>query len=102
MNKELKKQLRNELLEACRISKEQFQYTPTRCLQMLSDPDKDVLDTVIDLVTSQEPGQGFVEMYHKQALYLTIEAHIIKSRYAPLFTQEIIDKARKRLKEYDY
>ena len=61
-----------------------------------------MVDTVIDLVTSREPGQGFIEMYHKKALYLTIEAHIIKSQYTPLFTQEIIDKARQRLEEYDY
>jgi hypothetical protein len=100
MNEELENQLKNELLEACRISREKFNYNPIRILQMLHEQKAD--EIAIQLITSPEPGEGFTKMWEKKALYLTVEAHVIKPEYAPLFTHEVIEKARTRLHDYGY
>lgn len=100
MNGELENQLRDDLLEACRISREELNYHPTRFLQMLYE--KGAVETAIELVTSQTPAEGFTKMWELNTLNLTVEAHVVRPEYAPLFTQEIIDMAWDRLHAYGY
>lgn len=100
MNAELENQLRDDLLEACRICREELNYNPTRFLQMLGE--KGPVPTTIQLVTSTEPSEGFTRLWEEGALHLTVEAHAIRPRYNPLFAPEIIDMARRRLRQYGY
>ena len=100
MNGELEKQLKEELLEACRICKEELNYNPLRFLQMLYE--KGPVVTSIQLVNSSVPSDGFTKLWEKNALNLTVEAHVIKSKFKPLFSDEIIEKARTRLHDYGY
>jgi hypothetical protein len=102
MNEQLENQLKADLLEACRICRERFKYNPTRFLQMLYE--KGPVETAIELVSSPGPSEGFTRSWENGALYLTVEAHVIKPKYKPLFRSlpQIIDMARKRLSDYGY
>lgn len=100
MNEELERELKTDLLEACRICQEELNYNPIRFLQMLHE--KGPVETAIQLVSSSVPSEGFTRMWEKRALHLTVEAHVIKPKYTPLFTPEIIDKAQNRLHQYGY
>jgi hypothetical protein len=100
MNRELENQLKADLLEACRISREELNYNPIRFMQMLTE--KGTKETAIELISSPAPAEGFTRMWENGTLHLTVEAHVIKPKYEPLFSQEIIDKARERLEKYGY
>lgn len=100
MDGELENQLRVDLLEACRISREELNYNPIRFLQMLGE--RGPVETAIQLVSSSVPSEGFTRMWEKKALSLTVEAHVIRPEYEPLFTPQIVDMARSRLRDYGY
>jgi hypothetical protein len=100
MNGELENQLKADLLEACRICREELNYNPVRFLQMLER--HGVINAVTELVSSPVPAEGFTKLWELRALHLTVEAHVIRPKYEPLFTPEITGMARMRLHNYGY
>ncbi|NLB81252.1 MAG: hypothetical protein GX800_06525 [Clostridiaceae bacterium] len=90
----------NELLEAVRQCQEQLSYNPTYFLRMFHE--KGPVEAAKILVNSPAPAEGFTKLWEKQRLDLTVEAHVIKDQYNSLFEQEEIEKARKRLQDYEY
>ena len=75
MNSDLESQLKEDLLEASRICREELNYNPTRFLRMLYE--KNPVETAIQLVSSPELSEGFLRLRHEGALHLTVEAHVI-------------------------
>lgn len=100
MSEELENQLKSELLEACKKCREELNYNPTYFLKMLHE--KGAVESAKQLVNSPAPAEGFTRLWEEKSLYLSIEAHVIKEKYHPLFTPEEIERARARLNEYDY
>ena len=100
MNEELEKQLKNELLEACKKCRDELNYNPTYFLKMLYE--KGAVESAKQLVNSPTPAEGFTRLWEERSLPLSVEAHVIKEKYRPLFTPEEIKKARNRLEEYGY
>ena len=96
----LERQLRADLSEACMISWEKFGYHPTRFLQMLNE--NDAAEVAVELVSSPVPSDGFTRSWENGALHLTVEAHVIRPEYAPLFNKQTVDMARNRLRDYGY
>ena len=58
-------------------------------------------DRPADLVEGRRLGR-FTTLWELKRLDLSVEAYVLRSEYAPLFTKEERGVARARLKEYGY
>ncbi len=66
-----------------------------RILQMLS--------TAKFLINADKPSDGYTALFEKGRLDLTVEAMVVEEpRWYPLFTEEELTRARKRLSAYGY
>ncbi len=54
------------------------------------------------LLATDTPSEGFATLWLCKRLDLTVEAHVIKPAFQPLFTLDEIAIARSRLKDYGY
>ena len=93
-------QFHQDMLDIYKTAKRECHYNANYFLGMLSDLGG--VETAKRLLATAEPSEGFTTLYLCKRLDLTVEAHVIKSEYASLFTPEEIEIARARLKEYGY
>lgn len=97
----LEEQFDQAMFDVYRRAKEEAGYNATLFLQMLTD-NKGVR-TAKSLINSTRPADGYTALYMRGRLDLTVEALVIEDeRWHPLFTDDEIKRARKRLKEYHY
>ncbi len=97
----LENQFDEAMFDIYRKAKSEAGYNATMFLQMLSK-DKGLL-TAKKLINSTKPSDGFTALYLKNCLHLTVEALIIDNpKWQSLFEPTEIEKARKRLLEYNY
>jgi hypothetical protein len=97
----LSKQFDGAMLEIYLRAKSEAGYTAKIFFQMLSK--KGGLTTARDLINSSKPSVGYTNLYQLGRLDLTVEAMIVENaKWHELFTIEEIDKARVRLKQYNY
>jgi hypothetical protein len=65
--------------------------------------DRGGIDTARYLINQPHPSDGYTHLYERGRIDLTVEAMIVENRkWHPLFSDEEIAKARKRLIEYGY
>jgi hypothetical protein len=89
------------MFDVYRRAKDEAAYNATIFLQMLTD--KGGLRTAKTLINSNKPSDGYTALYMRGRLDLTVEAVVTEdSRWHHLFTDEELDRARKRLREYRY
>ena len=81
-------------------AKAEANYTATYFVGMLSNYGG--LGTAQRLLASTEVSTGFAILYERGRLDLTVEALVIQSKFASLFTDEEIDIARRRLDQLGY
>jgi hypothetical protein len=81
-------------------AKSEAGYNATYFLQMLSS--EGPVETARRLVMSTQPSEGFTALWERGRLDLTVEAHIIQDRFAPLFSDVELEAARERLRQYAY
>ena len=81
-------------------AKAEANYTATYFVGMLSNYGG--LGTAQRLLASTEVSTGFATLYERGRLDLTVEALVIQSKFASLFTDEEIDIARQRLDQLGY
>ena len=60
------------------------------------------LGTANRLLASSEVSSGFTALYERGRLDLTVEALVVKSEFASLFTDDEIEIAHQRLDELGY
>lgn len=76
-------------------------YNATLFLRMLSD--KGPLETASFLLREPEVSSGFVALWERQRLDLTVEAQVLANeKFWPLFKETDLDTARRWLKEFGY
>ena len=75
-------------------------YRPRLFAEMLSM--KGGLVTAKQLIMQDKPTEGFLKLYEKNKLDLTIEYFVIQPKYNELFNEEEIKTSYNRLKEYKY
>jgi hypothetical protein len=83
-----------------RRAKVELGYNATYFLQMLAN--EGAVATARHLVMSTRPSEGFTTLWERGRLDLTVEAHVIDPQYADLFSDEMVDTARRRLAAYGY
>jgi hypothetical protein len=81
-------------------AKRELGYNATRFVKMISE--RGGLTTAKQLLWSSAPSEGFTTLWERGRLDLTVEAHVLKTEFAPLFTDTDRDQARDRLESYGW
>ncbi|MBP0616586.1 hypothetical protein [Jiella mangrovi] len=82
-------------------AKKEAGYNATIYLRMLHE--RHGLGTAKALINAPKVSEGYTHLYERGRLDLTVEALIVEnSRWHPLFTDGEIERARKRLADYEY
>ena len=81
-------------------AKQECNYNATYFFQMLHEHRG--LETARRLLASRNPAQGFTVLWECGRLDLSVEAHVLRAEFAPLFTPEEREIARNRLADYGY
>lgn len=97
----LEKQFDAAMLEIYQRAKAEIGYTPSIFHNMLIE--RGGVQTAKFLINSPKPSDGYTRLYMEGRLDLTVEAVVIDNpKWHQLFTNEELDRARKRLTEYKY
>lgn len=97
----LNQQFDQAMFQVYRRAKDEAGYNATIFIQMLAD--KKGVQTAKTLINAPKPSDGYTALYLRNRLDLTVEALVIEDeRWHILFTDEELNRARKRLKEYQY
>jgi hypothetical protein len=75
-------------------------YNANQFLRMLTDHGG--LATAKRLLANPRVSDGFVALYERKRLDLTVEAQVLDPKFAPLFTDEELRKARDWLTQFGY
>lgn len=60
------------------------------------------VETAKRLISKSEPQTGLFQLYHREMLDTSMEAVMLLEKFRPLFTDEVLAEAHKRLDELDY
>ena len=88
------------MIDIYRVAKQECGYVATSFLQMVSE--KGGLATAQTLLATTQPSEGFTTLWECGRLDLTVEALVLHPDYAPLFSEEEMSVAKKRLQDYGY
>ncbi|MCF6199828.1 MAG: hypothetical protein L3J67_10625 [Hyphomicrobiaceae bacterium] len=101
MTDKLKREFDVSMFEIYQRAKNEVKYTAHRFYQLLDDHGG--IGTAKMLISSDNVSDGYVALWEKERLDLTVEAMILaKDEFHPLFTPEELEICRKRLKEYGF
>ncbi|QOS59675.1 GmrSD restriction endonuclease domain-containing protein [Thermobifida fusca] len=75
-------------------------YTPSQLLSMIADLGP--LGAARRLLHAPTVSDGFSALWERGRLDLTVEAVVCEPRFAPLFTEEELETARRRLNQFGY
>ncbi len=81
-------------------AKSEAGYVPTYFLNMLNE--RGGLATANHLLNQKNLSDGFTALYEKGRLDLTVEALVVKPLWRPLFSEDQIAIAEKRLRDLGY
>jgi hypothetical protein len=91
------KALQNEFIRAARECVA-IGYHPTQFLQMLGELGP--VTASIQLVIGNH--EGFEQLWQLDRLDLSVEAIILREPYCNLFSDEVLERARQKLQEFDF
>jgi len=97
---DLEKRLEQELLEASNLCRTKYKYNPSRFLQMMKA--EGAVKTSIKLIMAPTYHEGLTRLWELKRLDLTVEAIIIREPYSELFPEEVVNKAKDKLKQLGY
>ena len=97
---ELEKSFEHDMREIYATAKRECGYTATRFLQLIGE--KGALVAAKQLINKPGGTEGFSTLWEHGRLDLSIEAHVLKTKYEQLFTQEERELCRDRLNEFGY
>lgn len=96
----LEKQFFRDMQDIYRRADRECGYRATRFLQMLAE--KGAVETAISLVSKPGGTEGFARLWEMNRLDLSVEALVLKDEYRGMFSDDLLETAEKRLKEYGY
>ncbi len=95
------KQFDLAMLSIYQRAKSEAGYNATVFLRMLDD--RGGLSTATYLINTTKPSEGYIHLYERGRLDLTVETIVVQNKkWHELFTEDEIAKARHRLKQYGY
>jgi hypothetical protein len=100
MTTDLEKRFNNAMQEVYHLAKSEAGYNATRFLGMVTD--QGGYETARTLIHAKEVSEGYVALWERKRLDLTVEAVILRPEWRDLFSELERDIARRRLRAYDY
>ena len=100
MPSELESQFDLAMMNVYRGALDECKYNATRFLHMLHEHRG--LDTARILLHAANVSEGYVALWERGRLDLTVEALVLQAEWQPLFSTGERDIARSRLAEYGY
>ena len=100
MSKELEARFDEAMMEVYRRALNECGYKATRFLHMLHAHRGP--ETARLLLHAANVSEGYIALWDRKRLDLTVEALILADEWFPLFDEEERDLARKRLADYGY
>ncbi len=100
MNKELEARFDNAMMDVYRRALTECDYRATRFFHMLGEHRG--LETARILLRAAKVSEGYVALWERKRLDLTVEAVILGREWQPLFSDAERQIARKRLADYGY
>ena len=100
MPTELERDFDKAMIEIYTRARDEAHYTATRFLNMITA--QGGLEAARSLLYAQGISEGYVALFMRRRLDLTMEAVILQPEWDELFTEEERDIARRRLKDYGY
>jgi hypothetical protein len=98
---DLEAQFTEAMFDVYRRAKSEAKYNATIFLQMITD--NGGLATAKTLINAAQPSDGYTALYLRKRLDLTVEAVVVEHpRWHSLFTQEELDRAKRRPIAYRY
>ncbi len=97
---EVERRFHRAMIAIYETAKRELGYNATRFLQMLSE--QGGLVTARQLLWSDAPSDGFTALWEHRRLDLTVEDHVLRAEFAPLFSDADRERALTRLKEYGW
>ena len=95
LEKEFTKALEETIVQARKAG-----YNPHYFDQMLQEHGG--VETARRLIAKKEPQTGLFELYHLGLLETSMEAVMLQEKFRPLFSEEELAEAHKRLDELNY
>lgn len=96
----LENKFNEDMLNIYYTAKRKLKYNATRFLQLVAE--KGGLKAAKQLIAKDGGTYGFEVLWENKRLDLSIEAHVLKPEYEPLFTDGEKSLCRKRLIEFGY
>ena len=100
MNKELEARFDNAMMDVYLRALKECDYKATRFLHMLHEHRG--LETARILLHASKVSEGYVALWERQRLDLTVEAVILGAEWHPMFSEDERQIARRRLADYGY
>ena len=100
MTSTTEKQFHTAMVNIYKRAKDECGYHATYFLKMVSELGG--LEAAKRLLRSKKTQHGFGELQKHGRLDLTVEAHVLKPEFSPLFTEAECQEARDRLEEFGY
>jgi hypothetical protein len=98
---DIEKSFNEAMFQIYRRAKEEAKYPANIFLNMLNN--QGGLMTAKQLINAAHASDGYSHLYERGRLDLTVEALVVENaRWHPLFAEEEIQKARRRLIQYNY
>src|SRR5690348_10166785 len=98
---DLSKLFDHAMLTIYQRAKSEAGYVASVFFRMLNE--KGGLQTAKYLINATQPSEGYTRLFELGRLDLTVEAEVVEhTRWHPLFGEEELRKARKRLSDYRY
>lgn len=88
------------MMDIYRRAKSECSYTATYFLRMLNEHRG--VETARILLVGERPQEGFTRLWECGRLDLTVECLVLNERFRELFSDHEREKARLRLREYDF
>lgn len=97
----LEQQFTMAMVENYQRAKDEAKYNATKFLQMVGKYGGQV--TAKMLINAPEPSAGYTLLHLRERIDLAVEAVVLEdSRWHPLFTEDELNRAKKRLRQYGY
>lgn len=81
-------------------SENEIGYRPTAFRAMVADVGG--VEAARRLVMAAQPSDGFALLWEKRRLDLSAEAYVVAERFAGLFEDDVVERARARLADYGF
>lgn len=100
MPTQLEKEFHRAMVNIYNRARNEAGYVATKYIQMVAEHGG--VATARILINAEKPSDGYIALWERGRLDITVEALVQDPKWSPLFDPGEIEKARQRLRLYNY